>query len=276
MGILAGVDPSTALREFLVSRRARLSPRDVGLSDDGPRRVVGLRREEVASLAAVSVDHYIRLERGQASRVSDAVLDAVAEALRLTRGERQYLRNLARPGAATARERAAVRPGLRVLLDAWGPPAYVVGRNGVIVAWNRAATRVFLDFGEVPPERRSIGGLMFGDPRAKALYADWERKAGETVAYLRTEVGKRPRDPDLAVHLRELAAISPDFVRLWSAQAKFDLAHGTCRIRHPLVGALDLTYESLHPSDDPDKVVIAYAPADAVTAAALALLDGES
>ncbi|WP_424638538.1 helix-turn-helix transcriptional regulator [Embleya sp. AB8] len=269
------MDPSSALREFLVSRRARLRPGDVGLSADGPRRVVGLRREEVAALAAVSVDHYIRLERGQASRVSDAVLDAVADALRLTPGERRYLRNLARPPARPDDPEAAVRPGLRTLLDAWGAPAYLVGRNGVIQAWNRSACRVFLDFDEVPPERRSIGGLIFADPRTKELYVDWESKAHETIAYLRTEIGKRPSDPVLTGHIRELIAVSPDFARLWSAQKMFDLAHGTVRIRNPVVGTLALTYESLFPTDDPDQVVIAYAAANPATAAALRILDGE-
>jgi transcriptional regulator with XRE-family HTH domain len=246
----------------------------VGLSDDGPRRVAGLRREEVAALAAVSVDHYIRLERGQASRVSDTVLDAVAEALRLTPGERRYMRNLARPVASSNGTRAGVRPGMRVLLDAWDAPAYLIGRNGAILAWNRWACRVFLDFAEVPPERRSIGGLVFADPRTRVLYADWERKAHETVAYLRTEVGRRPRDPLLAAHIRELTALSPDFVRMWSAQSMFDLAHGTCRIRHPVAGEVELTYESLYPTDDPDQVVIAYAAADSASATALRRLDG--
>jgi transcriptional regulator with XRE-family HTH domain len=147
------MDTLDALRNFLISRRARLRPQDVGLPDHGVRRVRGLRREEVATLAAVSVEHYIRLERGQASRVSDAVLDAVAEALRLSTGERRCLRSLARPSTGSDHEGSrSVRPSVQHMLDSMaGTPAYLVGRRGSILAWNRLATAVFADTSAASP-----------------------------------------------------------------------------------------------------------------------------
>ncbi|MEU0933481.1 helix-turn-helix transcriptional regulator [Embleya sp. NPDC005971] len=261
------MDPSAALRDFLVSRRARLRPEDVGLAEQGPRRVAGLRREEVAALAAVSLDHYIRLERGQASRVSDTVLQAVASALRLTSGERRYLFALARSGAARGADAkvdadagTGVRPSVQSILDSLADtPAYLVGRNGLLLAWNRPAVEVFLDFAEIPAPRRLIGRLVFGDPRSRLLYADWEAKAREVVGFLRTQVGNRPHDPALAAHIRELLSISADFRRLWSAQDVLERAHGSCCILHPTAGPLMLNYETLQPFDTPEKLLVVYA-----------------
>ncbi len=262
---MRGMDTSDALRDFLISRRARLRPGDVGLPDHGVRRVSGLRREEIASLAAVSVEHYIRLERGQASRVSDAVLDAVADALRLSTGERRYLRSLARPAAGPAAgERAAgVRPSVQRVLDSMArTPAYLVGAGGAVLAWNRPAATVFTDFGQVPVAERTVGRLVFVDPYARRLYVDWEAKAREAVSYLRTETGKRPRDAALAREIAHLADHSADFRRLWSQQHVLETTHSTVVLRcAPPHERLEFSWEALQMTGDPDEVVLVYTAA---------------
>ncbi|AZS89499.1 XRE family transcriptional regulator [Streptomyces griseoviridis] len=285
------MDTSDALRDFLISRRARLRPGDVGLPDHGVRRVSGLRREEIAALAAVSVEHYIRLERGQASRVSDAVLDAVADALRLSTGERRYLRSLARPAAgadgadradATGRNGAVsggrgVRPSVQRVLDSMtDTPAYLVGRGGAVLAWNRPAARVFVDFGRVPVAERTVGRLIFVDPYARWLYVDWEAKAREAVSYLRTETGKRPQDRELAREIGDLAAHSADFRRLWSEQHVLETTHATVVLRcGPPHDRLEFSWEALQMTGDPDEVVLVYTAAPGTpTASALRELCG--
>ncbi|MDH6630693.1 transcriptional regulator with XRE-family HTH domain [Streptomyces sp. LBL] len=258
---MPGMDTFDALRDFLISRRARLRPQDVGLPDHGVRRVRGLRREEVATLAAVSVEHYIRLERGQASRVSDAVLDAVAEALRLSPGERRYLRSLARPSTGSDHEGSrGIRPSVQHILDSMaGTPAYLVGRGGSILAWNRLAAAVFADFGGIPAAQRTVGRLVFTDPRARWLYVDWEAKAREAVSYLRTEIGKRPRDPELIREIDELAHHSEDFRRLWSEQHVLETTHSTVVLRcHPPHQRLEFSWEGLQLTSDPDEIVLVY------------------
>ncbi|MDT0447820.1 helix-turn-helix transcriptional regulator [Streptomyces hesseae] len=245
----------TALRDFLMFHRSRLSPGPMGLRVHGPRRVAGLRREEVAALASVSVDQYIRLERGHTSLVSDTVVEAVAGALRLTPGERRYLRALAqRPLTADASARPCdegVRDGRQRILDSLrDSPAYVVGRDGAIVAWNRPAARVFFDFSRIAPRDRSLGRLMFTHPRARSLFLDWEGSAREIVAYLRTETVRRPRDGELAAHVGGLLAESPDFRRLWTTQFAFDSTRKPSRLACPTLGTtLQLTSEAFEPTD---------------------------
>ncbi|MBZ4319593.1 helix-turn-helix domain-containing protein [Streptomyces huiliensis] len=278
------MDAKIALRDFLVSRRTRLNPGDVGLPAHGPRRVPGLRREEVAALAAVSVDHYIRLERGNASLVSDAVLYAVADALRLSPGERRYLRDLARPdrhdplpggvppaaGPQPAAAGPRVRASVRRLLDTLdGSPAYLVGRDGAILAWNRLATRVFVDFAGIPAERRTIGWIVFTDPRARTLYLDWEAKAHETVAYLRSVTGRWPHDRELARHVAELRTASADFDRIWSELPVLDITHATCRLSCAAAGTtLELSWETFQLTDNPEEIMVAYTAAEGSPSAA--------
>ncbi|WP_046505129.1 helix-turn-helix domain-containing protein [Streptomyces odonnellii] len=267
------MNTSDALRDFLISRRARLRPCDVGLPDHGTRRVRGLRREEIAALAAVSVEHYKRLERGQASRVSDAVLDAVADALRLSAGERRYLRSLARPATVPEGGRSdGVRPSVQHLLDAMpATPAYLVGRGGVVLAWNRLASVVFADFAGIPVARRTVGRLVFTDPHARWLYVDWEAKAREAVAYLRTETGKRPQDPHLAREIADLTRDSAEFRRLWAEQHVLETTHSTVVLRgHPPHERLEFSWEALQMTGDPDEVVLVYtAPPGSPSAIAL-------
>ncbi len=256
------MDKRAELSEFLRTRRARLAPEDVGLrSYGGRRRVPGLRREELAHLAGVSVDYYVRLEQGRTNNVSDEVLDAVARALLLNDDERAHLRNLARP--ARTRHRPArserVRPGLRRLLDmAEGVPAYVIGRRGDILAWNRLAAALITDFGALPPAERNWGRLIFLNEDVQALFDDWTVKARETLAYLRLKAGEYPDDAELAALVGELSARSEDFRRWWADHDVKDKSNGRKIMHHPLVGELVLDYESFRLPDDPDQVLVTY------------------
>ncbi|PHQ53355.1 hypothetical protein BLA24_01770 [Streptomyces cinnamoneus] len=196
------MDFRTELAAFLRSRRARLRPEDVGVRPfSGRRRVPGLRREELAELAGVSVDYYIRLEQGRSQNVSDSVLDAVAGALRLDAAERAHLGHLTRalrdsPAQALAPQ--PVRAGIQVLLGALDEvPAYVLGRRLDILASNRLARVLFGDFDALPAERRNVAWLHFLDPGARERYPDWEQTARDTVAALRMDLGRYPCDDRL-------------------------------------------------------------------------------
>ncbi|MEV6104047.1 helix-turn-helix transcriptional regulator [Streptomyces sp. NPDC051940] len=276
-----GVKRSTALGEFLRSRRARIQPADVGLGDfGGLRRVPGLRREELAMLAGVSVDHYIRLEQGRSVNFSEAVLDAVARVLQLDDTEREHLYNLARPstGPGSASDEIAgpcgadascvvaydgavqeVRPGLRRLLDAVGDvPAYVVGPRSEVLAWNAAAAAVFTDFGALPVAERNWARLTFLDEGMRDLFDDWTGKAEDMVAFLRLEAGRRPGDAELCSLVGELSIRSPEFVELWARHEVKDKTHGSKVLRHPLVGEFELSYETLRLPSDPDQMLLTY------------------
>ncbi|MEW9527472.1 helix-turn-helix domain-containing protein [Microbispora sp. NPDC049125] len=257
------MDKRTELTEFLRMRRARLQPEDVGLTPFGHerRRVPGLRREELAQLAGVSVDYYIRLEQGRTRNVSEEVLDAVAHALRLDDSEQMYLRGLARPARRRrppARQER-VRPRLRRVLDmADGIPAYIVGRRGDVLAWNRLAATVFVDFGALPPAERSWPRLIFFNPDIQALFEDWPARAREAVAYLRLQAGLYPDDHELAALVGELSMKSTDFRRWWADHHVRDRVSGRKTLRHPLVGDLVLDYESFRLPDDPDQLLVMY------------------
>ncbi|MBH5335579.1 helix-turn-helix domain-containing protein [Streptomyces pactum] len=240
---------------FLKARRAALDPAAVGLPQGlVRRRVRGLRREEVAQLAGISVDYYTRIEQGRAHGISDSVLDAVARALRLSPAEHTYLRNIAGPSRHGTRPPARehrVRPQLRQLLDALDEsvPAFVYGPGLDILAWNRVAGRISFDLPSVPGPERNAARLVFLHPDAKALHPDWEQLAAETVATMRAEAGRRPEL--LCRIVCELLDNSADFRRHWEAQAVTERTHGTKRIRNPLVGEVEVTYQVLLlPSDD--------------------------
>ncbi|MDV5147989.1 helix-turn-helix transcriptional regulator [Streptomyces sp. SBC-4] len=275
------MDLSAELSEFLRSRRARLKPEDVGLPEFGRhRRVPGLRREELAQLAGVSVAYYTRLEQGNGRNVSMEVLDSIARALRLSDTERAHLTHLAKP-TVKKRQRAAiarpqrVRPGLVQLLDSMdGVPAVVVGRRLDILAWNRMARALMGDFATWEPDERNLARLVFLDPNARDLYIDWECKAVEIVSTLRLYAGCYPDDPLLLALVGELSVKSEEFRSLWAAHTVADKGHGTKRLRHPLVGELTLSYESLKVAgDDPDLVLVTYhAEPGSASADALRLL----
>ncbi|MFB8211748.1 helix-turn-helix transcriptional regulator [Streptomyces sp. NPDC056010] len=250
------------LGDFLRSRRARISPEDVGLNSYGRRRVPGLRREEVAQLAGVSVDYYIRLEQGRGPSVSDAVLDAIARVLRLDETEHAYLRTVARPKARKAPSSSArrVRPGLRLLLDMFDrAPAFVLGRRMDVLAWN-ALGDALSGFSRMSAAERNMPRQAFLAPGARELYPDWPAVAAETVAHLRLDAGLHPDDKELAALVGELSLKSEDFRRLWADHQVKAKTYGVKRMAHPVVGALTLPYETLAVPGEPDLSLVVYTP----------------
>ncbi|MFF4832171.1 helix-turn-helix domain-containing protein [Streptomyces sp. NPDC001315] len=257
------LDRRAELSEFLRTRRARLKPEDVGLPDFGRhRRVPGLRREELAQLAGVSVAYYTRLEQGNGRNVSAEVLDSIARALRLTDAEHAHLTHLAKPKQhkkkPTARTQQ-VRGALRQLLDGMeGIPAYITGRRTDILAWNRMAAAVFGDWSELPAQERNWARLVFLRPDYRELFVDWDQKATDIVSYLRMDAGCHPDDPRLSALVGELSVKSGDFRRLWATHDVKEKSHGTKHLRHPLVGNLTLSFESFNLIDDIEQNLITY------------------
>ncbi|QKV78264.1 helix-turn-helix domain-containing protein [Amycolatopsis sp. Hca4] len=248
---------AAGLGAFLKARRAALDPADLGLPPGVThRRVKGLRREELAQLAGISVDYYTRLEQGRAKNVSEAILDALARALRLDPGEESYLHNLAasKRGEAPAPQR--VRPELQQLLDAIQVPAFVFGRYLDVLAWNALGGAVAFDFAHL--EERSMPKLVFTDERAKQLHPEWDAVCRELVANLRAESGRHPGDPGFARLVEELSAASAEFRALWAEHAVREKAQGWKRFANPVVGELRLRYETLRLPDDPDQGLVVY------------------
>jgi transcriptional regulator with XRE-family HTH domain len=247
-----------SLREFLVSRRARLDPGELGLPPSSTtRRRRGLRREEVAALAGVSVDYYARLEQGRVGAVSDQVLSAIEDALRLDELERQHLRALVagrsrRSSAAPARQRddpsarLAPRSGLRELVAALDPiPAMVQSRRMDVLAINRAGSVLLADFTAMPARDRNIVRWLFLDPITRIRYPDWEVVASMTVASLRAARDPGRPDEPLEQLVGELSVASSQFATWWADYGLHQHSHGPKRIYHEAVGVLDLRYESL-------------------------------
>ncbi|MFH8488271.1 helix-turn-helix transcriptional regulator [Streptomyces longisporoflavus] len=272
------LDGRAELSEFLRTRRARLQPEDVGLPNFGRhRRVPGLRREELAQLAGVSVAYYTRLEQGNGRNVSGEVLDAIARALRLTDAEHAHLTHLAKP-KQHKKKRAArpqhVRPALLQLMDAMeGVPAYVVGRRSDILGWNRMAAALFGDWGALPPEERNWARICFLHPESRALFRDWDQKASDMVSFLRMEAGCFPNDPRLSALVGELSVKSEEFRSLWATHDVREKGHGVKRMHHTLVGDMTLSFETLRLPDDHDQSLVTYhAEPDSASADALRLL----
>jgi transcriptional regulator with XRE-family HTH domain len=272
------LDPRAELSEFLRTRRARLKPEDVGLPDFGRyRRVPGLRREELAQLAGVSVAYYTRLEQGNGRHVSAEVLDAIARALRLSDAEHAHLTHLAKPKQKKnkpAGRTQQVRGPLRTLLDTMdGVPAILVGRRGDILAWNRMAAAVFGDWAELPAQERNWARLVFLRPEYSDLFVDWEDKANDVVAQLRLDAGSHPEDPRLSALVGELSVKSQEFRRLWATHDVKEQCHGVQRLHHPLVGELDLRVESFRQADAHERMLVTYhAEPDSPSVEALRLL----
>ncbi|MGW0863983.1 MULTISPECIES: helix-turn-helix domain-containing protein [Streptomyces] len=272
-----GLDRRAELSEFLRTRRARLKPEDVGLPDFGRRRVPGLRREELAQLAGVSVAYYTRLEQGNGRNVSAEVLDAIARALRLSDAEHAHLTHLAKPKQHKKKPVARtqqVRPTLRHLLDSIETvPAYIVGRRSDILAWNRMAAALFGDWAELPAPERNWARLVFLRPEYHDLFVEWDRKAQDMVGYLRMDAGRHPDDPRLSALVGELSVKSEEFRRLWAAHDVKEKSFGVKRLRHPLVGDLTLSFETFRLVDEAEQSLITYhAEPDTPSAQALRLL----
>jgi transcriptional regulator with XRE-family HTH domain len=254
------LNPRAELSEFLRTRRARLKPQDVGLPDLGRhRRVPGLRREELAQLAGVSVAYYTRLEQGDGRNVSAEVLDAIARALRLTDAEHAHLTHLAKPKEKPSARRQQVRGTLRTLLDAMdGVPAVVVGRRSDILCWNQLAAALFGDWADLPVQERNWARLVFLRPEYRDLIVDWKQKAIDTVSQLRLDAGTHPNDPLLSALVGELSVKNEEFRQLWATHNVRENCHGTQHLRHPLVGALDLRLDTFLLADDHDQTLLTY------------------
>jgi transcriptional regulator with XRE-family HTH domain len=249
------VDHNTDIAEFLTTRRAKITPEQAGLPTYGQRRVKGLRREEVASLAGVSVEYYKRLERGNVSGVSELVLEGLANALQLDEAERAHLFDLARaanPGVPKRPRpvRQTIRPVVQRVLDQIAAPATV--RNGRLdyVGANSLGRALYAPVWESREQPVNSARFTFLDPAAADFYPDWEQVASELVAHLRSEAGRNPYDRKLSDLIGELSTRSDDFRVRWAAHNVRFHRTGAKRIHHPIVGALDLVYESMELSAD--------------------------
>ncbi|MBO9049026.1 MULTISPECIES: helix-turn-helix transcriptional regulator [Curtobacterium] len=246
-------------RDFLSSRRARITPEQAGVETFGTRRrVTGLRREEVARLAGVSIDYYTRLERGNLQGVSDSVLDAIGRALQLDPAEQEHLRDLSQHQNETPRRAgrvvpvAAVRPELQYLLDVvTDAPAMIINNRQDIVAANALGFAMHSDLVAAPARPMNFSRFIFLDPQARNFYQDWQRAAHTNVAILRREAGRTPNDKDLAALIGELSMRSDDFRGLWAAHDVRRHYAGVKSFRHSVVGPLELHFQTLELAEDP-------------------------
>jgi transcriptional regulator with XRE-family HTH domain len=256
------MDRRAELTEFLKSRRARVRPEELGVKVyGGRRRVPGLRREELAQAAGISADYYVRLEQGRADNVSQEILDAVAEVLKLTDDERKHLAVLAKPARRKVRRRVVqrVRPALQRLLDSMTDvPAFVLGHRMDVLAWNRLAAALVADFESMDPRERNVPRMVFLDPSARDFYPDWEAVAAESVDYLRMYAGRHPDDPELAELVGELSIHSPEFREHWARHDVKDKSFGAKVLHHQLVGDIAVQYETLQLPGDPDQLLVTY------------------
>lgn len=277
-------DLRAQVRDFLISRRERITPGQAGLPAYGGsnRRVKGLRREEVALLAGVSIDYYVRMERGNLAGASDAVLDGVATALHLDEAERAHLFDLARaarPTTAPARQRrgrraSGVTDGLQRILDAiTDAPAWIRNDRFDMLAANRLAATLYAPLLADPRRPPNTARFAFLDPAAREFFGDWDRTAGDIAAKLRLEAGRNPYDKQLVELIGELSTRSEDFRVRWAAHdVRFHRA-GQKVLRHPVVGRLDLTFEAMEFPAHPGLTLIVYtAPDGSPTADNLKLL----
>jgi transcriptional regulator with XRE-family HTH domain len=265
------------MADFLRSRRDRIKPSAVGLPNGGRRRAPGLRRAEVALLAGISPDYYMRLEQGRGIRPSPSVLDGLARALVLNDDERDHLYRLALsmpspPHAPAGRPPdGPVDPGVRRLLDAIDPvPAYVINGRLDVLAWNRTAAVLMSELAELPWPRRNMLRYAFGDPRARSFYVEWEEVARHGLAQLRTATGRDPGDPAIEALIRELSGISPWFRTWWDRQDVKGPGIGRKEYCHPVVGRVSLDYIGMILPGTPDhQFVTLTAPEEGPSQAAL-------
>jgi transcriptional regulator with XRE-family HTH domain len=260
------MDNRSEVREFLASRRGRITPEQAGLEPiGGRRRVTGLRREEVARLAGVSVDYYTRLERGNLTGVSDSVLDSIARALELDRAEHDHLYDLARTANTSTRKRpttpapSSVRPVMQHLLDSiTGAPAFIGNNRMDIVAANLLGYALYSEMYRSPARPANHSRFIFLDPRAHDFYPDWDRAANVNVAILRRDAGRNPHDKGIAALVGELSMRSDEFRTRWAAHNVRRHYSGTKSFQHPVVGLLELNYQAMELEDDPGHTLTVY------------------
>jgi transcriptional regulator with XRE-family HTH domain len=269
------MDSENRIGEFLRARREQVRPEEVGIPElGGRRRVPGLRREELAMLAGVSADYYVRLETGRDQHPSEQVLDALARALRLDDDTTVHLHELARPAPRRRRPRARaerVRPGVLRLLEAWPQtPAYVSGRRMDVLAVNALATALNPAY---VPGNNLVRWALLNEAAARALYPDFETIAANAVAWLRATVGPDLDDPQLIELVGELSLKSELFRRLWARHDVLEKSDGNARVTHPLVGALELRYETFTLNGTDGQILMVYhAEPDSASERGLSLL----
>jgi transcriptional regulator with XRE-family HTH domain len=253
------------VREFLISRRARITPEQAGIDPVGTRRrVAGLRRDEVARLAGVSVDYYTRLERGNLSGASDSVLDAIARALELDRAEHDHLHDLARTANKAPRVRSkqlanTVPPALQYFLDAiTEAPALITNNRMDIIAANALGFAMYFDMYRGMSRPANHSRYIFLDPRAHDFYPDWDRAANVNVAILRRQAGRFPHDKGIAELVGELSMRSEEFRTRWAAHNVRRHYSGTKSFHHPVVGPLELIYQQLELEEDSGQSLTVY------------------
>jgi transcriptional regulator with XRE-family HTH domain len=273
------------IREFLTTRRAKITPTQAGLPVYGAnRRVTGLRREEVAILAGISVEYYTRLERGSVGSVSDGVLDGLVHALRLDEAERDHLYRLVRsastPARATRRtpSRKRVRPTIQRILDQMPMPAYLRNGRFDVLAANDLGKALYDPLydqaaAHTPGQPPNSARFTFLDPAASDFFVDYDQVANDCVAFLRAEAGRDPYNKELSDLVGELSTRSQDFRHRWAAHDVRYHRTGRKRLHHPLVGDLELDYEALELPGDPGQRINVYtAPPDSPSEGALNLL----
>jgi transcriptional regulator with XRE-family HTH domain len=253
------------LGRYLRARRTQTSPERVGLTvGSGIRRTPGLRREELATLAGISIDYYVRLERGKETRPSPAVLDALARALHMDDQEHQHLRELAARAARYAPEpppapSRTVRPHLRLLLESLRPnPAYVISRSMEMLAWNPGGLALYAGLEDWPAKHRNLARYLFLHPAARELFPDWSRQVTGCVARLRAVAGTAPDAPDLTNLVGELLLKSPDFARLWERYEVTGRRPKLKTFHHPHVGTVTLTSQSMQLEGTPGQRIGVY------------------
>jgi transcriptional regulator with XRE-family HTH domain len=253
------------IREFLSTRRARISPAQAGLPAYGDRRrVSGLRREEVAVLAGISSEYYTRLERGNATGVSQGVIDAIAQALHLDEAERAHLLDLLRTAGTTrpprrrpARQR--VRPTVQRVLDSMvGTPGFVLNGRLDLLAANQLGLALFSPIYADPVRPPNTARFVFLDAHATEFFGDWDKVANDTVALLRAEAGRDPYDRQVSDLIGELSTRSNEFRGRWAAHHVRIHASGVKRLHHPVVGDLELAFETFPLAADPGQSLLTY------------------
>lgn len=280
------MDSRNDIREFLTTRRARITPEKAGLPNfGGQRRVVGLRREEVALLAGMSVEYYVRLERGNALGVSEAVLEGISRALQLDEAEHAHLYDLVRAANSGVRpqrgrraRRQLMRPSMQQLLDAMSSVPTIVQNGRLdILGTNRLGAALFSELFVQPRRPANFARFTFLEPRSQTLYRQWEDIAQQTVALLRAEAGRAPHDRELSDLVGELTTRSDFFTRLWASHDVREHRAGVKLLTHPVVGELDLNYEGMTLENDPGLMLIAYtAEPGSASADALRMLESWS
>lgn len=267
------MDNRTEVRDFLTSRRARITPERAGLPLYGTnRRVAGLRREEVALLAGVSTDYYTRLERGNLTGVSESVLEALSGALQLDESERTHLFDLARASNTSGRQRRTgakqhVRPGVQRILDSIDAPAYVRNNRLDLLGVNRLGRALLSDLFTHDTSRPNLARYLFLDRRSQDFYIEWAAVAKDVVASLRIEAGRNPYDRGLTDLIGELSTRSEEFRTWWASHNVRLHRTSTKRMHHPVAGELELTGEALELPGDTGLTLITYTVEPATSSA---------